>query len=315
MRNLLSYILLLASLIATGCKHEETGPTQQQLDSMARADSMALHIALVANEDCLPIYYAHRTGLADSLGLDLRIESYMSLMDCDTAAATPRILVAYQDVARAALANPKADEMMLIASLPNKHTLAVNRKKRISQIGQLKQCVVAIDRHSTSEYWCDALCDTARIGKAEIYRPQINDLELRLRMMMAGQYEFALLPQPYARIALGRKHRSLWQDNGKGMYGALSMKLSLMSQPERLEQIKLLRQVYDEASRQLNAQPDTAMLRTILETDYHIDPKYVPLALPVSTPSLQNIDETTLAKTITWLSARGQKTHKPRIQQ
>ena len=72
--------LLLISL--TSCKKEKN---EQPINfGTERYDSAALHVALVPNRDCLPIYYAERTGIYDSLGLKLQIASYGSQMDCDT---------------------------------------------------------------------------------------------------------------------------------------------------------------------------------------------------------------------------------------
>lgn len=74
--------LLLSIAAIVSCTQKGTQPTAEEL---AARDSLALHIAVMPTTDCLPMYLAAECGIADSLGLDIRLHTYLAQMDVDTA--------------------------------------------------------------------------------------------------------------------------------------------------------------------------------------------------------------------------------------
>ncbi len=93
---ILPTLLFLATLAACTQKAPEISPEEE-----ARRDSLALQVAVMPTTDCLPLYLAAECGIADSLGLDMRLRTYMAQMDVDTALQKGRVTVAYSDLIRA----------------------------------------------------------------------------------------------------------------------------------------------------------------------------------------------------------------------
>ena len=63
-------------------------------------DTTVLRVAVMPAMSCLPVYYAERSGLADSLGLEMELLRYQAQMDIDTAIINGHVDVAFTDLIR-----------------------------------------------------------------------------------------------------------------------------------------------------------------------------------------------------------------------
>ena len=103
-KSLCSYALvhsfILSFLLLTSCSHRQEA-TQFDADSTG-IDTTLLCVAVMPAMNCLPVYYAERTGLADSLGLEMEILRYKAQMDIDTAIINGYADIAFTDLIRCA---------------------------------------------------------------------------------------------------------------------------------------------------------------------------------------------------------------------
>ena len=96
MKRFISFLTTI--IILASCAHKQEAILSVQEDK--KTDSLALHIALMPTLGCLPIYYAQRTGIADSLKLDICLLRYTAQMDIDTAIVRGHADIAYTDIIR-----------------------------------------------------------------------------------------------------------------------------------------------------------------------------------------------------------------------
>jgi len=217
-------------------------------EEIARRDSAALHVALMPVEDCLPFYLAQRTGIYERLGLDLRIHTVQAQLDTDTALANARVHVAYSDLARAIMLQQDTTELQAIASFDGQLELITARRGRVRKLSQLKERMVAIARHSVTDFWSDRLTDTASLARPDIFRPQINDVRIRTDMICNGTMDAAFLPEPYATEARLRGNtRNFSTRNLQPQLIALLASKNALDEPTRFAQIRLLVKGYNQA--------------------------------------------------------------------
>ncbi|MCR4995546.1 MAG: ABC transporter substrate-binding protein [Bacteroidales bacterium] len=286
-------------------------------EEQARLDSAALHVALLPVEDCLPFYLAERTGIYKQLGLDVRIRTYQAQLDTDTALARGHAEVVYSDLARAIMLQQDSVELRAIATFEGQLQLITNRRGRVRKLSQLKEKMVAIARHSVTDYWSDRLTDTMGVARADIFRPQINNLRIRTDMICNGTMDAAFLPEPYASEAIVRgnvSNFSTWQMQPRLV--ALLASRAALKQPARRRQIQLLLQGYDRAVAMAGEMPafsDTLamLIRTLCLTPDSLADSIArrPLHLaPLSSPKTADVDAV-----IQWLSSREKikKTYRP----
>ncbi len=281
-------LLFFASWSITGCQTETTIDPEEQ----ARRDSAALHVALMPVHECIPFYYAQRMGFYDSLGLDLRIQTLQAQLDTDTALMRHRAEVVYSDLARAIMMQQDTTPLRAIAALDIDLRLITARRGRVRQLPQLRERMVAVARHSITDYWSDRLTDTAQLARSDIFRPQINDLRVRIDMLCNGTMDAAFLPEPYANEAVVRGNRANFSTRGlEPQLVALVASEQALADTTRHHQMELLMQGYAQAVEALNKRPqaDTLVVLyrqlfqvsdTLIDTLISLQPRFLPLRTP-----------------------------------
>lgn len=203
---LLLFVLLLASCNAGSEKDEATTIED------ASADSTAIHLALVPGMDCLPFYVADGLHLDDSLGIPIRITTYMSGIDADTALMGRTVIAGYSDTQRASYHTRRGQWRGLrpLWQCDERYQLLASPKTRIRTLAHLKGKMIATERFAVSDFWIHEALKSAGIAYDKTYHPQIGDIALRTSMLIAGQIDAAMLPSPYAEWAISQGCRNLY---------------------------------------------------------------------------------------------------------
>lgn len=287
---LLTFILAMASCT----KRQEALPFEGNADGN---DSTTLSVAVLPTLSCLPVYYAQRMGMFDSVGVNVRLCRYQAQMDVDTAVLRGRVQVAVSDPLRALRLQSDSLSIAPLMAVDAPLSLIALKGKRVKQMKQMKEKTVAISRLSCTDYWSQRLTADAGIDLSLIFRPQINDIYLRTDMLRGGLLDAAMLPEPYATWTTMEGHRRVGRTRTPGLYNALW----IMPQQEACSdslttRVRLFDQVYRQAIKQMNdgLNPDTT--RAILVREYAL-PQQVADSIqlpPVPTPralTTQEVDE------------------------
>ena len=254
------------------CQKQETPAVPMNFGN-ERYDSTALHLALMPNRDCLPLYYAQRTGLFDSLGLKVQIASYRSQMDCDTALFSRTADGGWADNERLKHLGKPATQWHTLLKDSGCWQLLVNSKQRIKQVKDLNGRTLAISRLSASTAVLAEALRTGSLKPEQVYRPQINDLKLRASMLAAGQVDGAVLPWPYTSMATAQGCRTLYTEKEAGEHGCLVVKAQLAQSEAGKRQLELLEKGRKMALDSI-AKKGAAAYSLILQNDYGL-PKEV----------------------------------------
>ena len=239
-----------------------------------------LRIAVMPTMSCLPAYYAERSGLADSLGLEMVLLRYQAQMDIDTAILRGHVDIAFTDLIRTHRLS-KQVPLTPFASCDESLSLISLKTKRVKRVNQMKEQMIAISRLSATDYWCDRVLDSTRTNHDDIYRPQINDVRLRAEMVHQGLIDAAMMGEPFATWMTMSGHKRLFQSKGKRprLYAWAACSSATKQQQ------KTFRVVLDTAIVRLGRESEAALLRDILKQDYQLPPALVDtLELPPLTP-------------------------------
>ena len=294
----------LCLLFLSACHNEQTISPEE----LARRDSAALHVALMPVLDCFPFYLAERTGIYERLGLDVRIRTYMAQLDIDTTLAKGHVEVGYSDLARQIMLQQDSTDVRAIASFDGSLQLITPRKARVRKLNQLKEKMVAVARHSVTDYWSDRLTDTASFARSDIFRPQINNLRIRTDMLCNATMDAVFLPEPFASEAIQRGNTLNFSTaHLNPRLVVLLATRQALDDKTRHEQIDLLLKGYDEAVSQLEtsvAIRDSipTLLRELCQTPDSLADSIVsrlPRFVPISKPQQADADEA-----MKWLRSR-----------
>lgn len=239
-------ITIVSSLIVKGDRTEKA--------SQSVVDSVSLTVATLPTIDCLPVYVAIEDSMFEKAGLKLKAVPLTAHMDCDTALTNGSVLIAFSDVIRAQRLIRKRVPLTLLSQTLLSWELVTNHKSRITTPKSLKEKFVAITRFSATDYLAEKFVDSIRLKREDVYRAQINDIKVRIRMLANNGLDGALLPEPYATEAIGMNHSLLIDFSSFApSLGVIAMRQDLIEKQKRQKQLELFKKVYDEAVDSINA--------------------------------------------------------------
>lgn len=269
-----------AALLSCGPSYDETKRlSRQERQRLMREDSLALKVAVMPTLDCLPLYVAKERALFDTARADIRLKRFAAQMSCDEALKSGRVEGGVTDVVRALRMKSGGLELDFLASTGAYWQLISSRKARIKEIKQLRDKMVAVTRYSATALLADCATDSAKLKREEVFRVQINDVPLRLRMLLNNEMDAALLPEPQATAARLYKNPVLMDSRDKDMrLGLIVFNAKAMNDKRRKAQLDVFVKGYNAACDSLN-KFGTSRYAEIITKYCHADAKTV-AALP-----------------------------------
>lgn len=169
-----------------------------------------LTLGMLLTLDGLPFHIAKAQGIYDSLGLDLTILSFNSAYDRDAAFQFKSMDGMITDYPSAVtLQAIHHTDLGIILKHDGYFCFIVSKESGINQLQELKEKNIAVSHNTIIEYATGQLLNKAGISQAEVNKPEIAQLPLRLQMLQYDQIDASFLPDPAASIAMNARHRSL----------------------------------------------------------------------------------------------------------
>lgn len=248
-------VLVVASLVACGGgnSYEERrrmGKVERaRLDSINRA---AFKVAVLPTLDCLPLFVAREAGIFDTLGVSVRLRMFRAQMDCDTAVIGGSVEGTVTDLVRAERLQRQGISLRYPIATDAYWQLITNRLARIKELKQLSDKMIAITRNSATEALATMAIDSVK-PKYDVYRVQINDLDVRLHMLLNNEMDAMLLPEPQATTARTMGHPVLMDSRDKQLrLGVFAFRSRELTQPRRRDQLNRFIKGYNMAVDSIN---------------------------------------------------------------
>ena len=254
MKKLIPMVVALVLLAACGQSYEETKRiTREQRREAWRKDSAALKIAVMPTLDCLPLFVAQQYELFDTVNGGVRLKVYQAQMDCDTAVQRGRVEGFVTDLVRAMRIDQQGVKMRYVAATNAYWQLVTNRNARIRQLKQLDDKMVAMTRFSATDLLTDCARDSVKLLPERVYKVQINDLNVRMQMLLNNEIDALWLPEPLATQARVMKHPVVLDSRDvKMQLGVMAFRDKEMQRKERAKQLALFTQAYNQACDSIN---------------------------------------------------------------
>lgn len=253
MRKIL--LLLATILLIAGCgqSYEETKRlTKAQRLKLWREDSAAFKIAVMPTLDCLPVFIAKDHQMFDTV-VDIRLKKFTAQMDCDTALMRGRVEGAISDLVRTERMIQQGTPLKYVAATNAYWLLISNRQLRMSNLKHLDDRMLAMTRYSVTDLLGDLAVDSAKLKTERVFRVQINDVNIRLKMLENNEMDAMLLTEPQATQALLGKHKVLLDTRKLDMQmGVFAFRTKGMDDKNRRRQMDVFLKGYNEACDSLN---------------------------------------------------------------
>ena len=273
MKKLLWIIMILSLVVGCGQSYEETKRISRlQRQKAMREDSAALKVAVLPTLDCLPIYLAEDHQLFDT-AVDIRLKLFTAQMDIDTALANRRVEVAVSDLVRVERLKKQGDSLKYLTSTNAYWQLVTNRNARILDLKHLDDKMLAMTRYSVTDLLGDLAVDSGKLKSERVFRIQINDVNVRLKMLENNEMDALLLTEPQAAMARMLKHKVLMDTRKLDMeMGVIVAQRKGMSGEERARQLRAFMRGYNRACDSIN-QYGVANYAPLITKYCHVKPE------------------------------------------
>lgn len=246
---------VVAGLLLMGCgqSYEETKRiTRLQRQKLMREDSAALKIAVMPTLDCLPVYVAKDHQMFDTV-VDIRLKRFNAQMDCDTALIRGRVEGAVTDLVRAERMIKNGLLLDYMTSTNAYWLLFGNRLQRVTALKHLDDKMLAMTRYSVTDLMADLALDSAKLKQERVFRIQINDVNIRLKMLENNEMDALLLTEPQVTQARLGKHKVMLDTRKLDMQmGAFVFRHEGMDDKNRIQQKEVFIKGYNEACDSIN---------------------------------------------------------------
>lgn len=270
----------------------------------ATIDSTAFVVAVVPTIESLPLYFASEKGWLSEKENKIFLTPYKAQMDCDTAVLGQSAHLAMTDMFRVEYYASRGQFLYYASRTQGRWALMANGKSRIKKIDDLEKKMVGVSRFSNSDYLCAQALQKSGKQYDFVFRPQINDFDLRGDMMHTQDFPAAILPEPYLTKALQRGHIALYKDSTDLMLGCLVVNPKVLNDPKKQEQLKLVFRIYNQAVDSLN-QRGLSVCKEVLQKCYGVDANTIEkLRLP-RFEKAKMVTEGEREKARTFLQSRG----------
>ena len=226
--------------------------SRQQRLKLWREDSAALKIAVMPTLDCLPVFVAKDHQLFDT-AVDIRLKQFTAQMDVDTAFQRSRVEGGFTDLVRAERMIKEGLPLRYVAATNAYWLLITNRQQRMTSLKHLDDKMLAMTRYSVTDMLGDLAVDSAKLKTERVFRIQINDVNVRLKMLENNEMDALLLTEPQATQALQGKHKVLLDTRKLDMQmGVLAFRTKDMDDKNRQRQMEVFLKGYNDACDSIN---------------------------------------------------------------
>jgi NitT/TauT family transport system substrate-binding protein len=186
-------ISLLVLAVAGGCQSE--------------GKSKTLKLGMLPIEDNFPFFVAEQEGIFQRHGLSVELVLFSSARDRDMAFQAGQIDGETADPVAVALLRKSGVRAKIISltmgATPQEGRFAVLAapKSRIKKAGDLVGSILAISENTIIEYVADQLLLASGVNPQDVKKLPVPDMLQRLQLLVNGQVDAAVLPDPLATLA------------------------------------------------------------------------------------------------------------------
>lgn len=207
MKHPLIHTLMIAAALLAACRGGDNADERRRHEAEAR-----LVVAVTPTLDCLPLYVAEATALADTLGRHLVLQPHTARADCDTALTGGSASAIMTDCRRASnlrAAWQRKDTLTLLAHDNLTLFLLTNYKARLKEASQLADKMIAIDRKSAEADMAGHVLDSVKLSE-KTYLVNIPSLPVRQQMIMSNIMDAVVLAEPQATAVRRAGHKQIY---------------------------------------------------------------------------------------------------------
>jgi NitT/TauT family transport system substrate-binding protein len=200
-------LTLLTSCVSPGAPASgDAGAVDPMNDALA-----PLSVAVLPITDVVPFYVAAQEGYFRDAGIEIELIPVSSGAERDTVVQTGAAECALTDINGVVLTNAgDANPLKIISTARQASSeqpvffLLASPQSGITTPDQLQGATIAISENTIIDYWTDRMLDSVGLDPAAIEQTNVPAIPVRLELILSGQVDAAILPDPLASLAMLR---------------------------------------------------------------------------------------------------------------
>jgi NitT/TauT family transport system substrate-binding protein len=183
------------------------------LGAMAPASSAwgdRLRLGVLPVLDTLPLHVGLAEGHFQEQGIELELVSFASAIERETAMQSGRIDGIYGDIVNVMLLVRSGVDMKIVtvcsASRPGRTLFGLVSAPKVGQLApeEMAGRSVGISNATVIEWLMDSFEDSGQVPAGAFERIEIKKIPIRMQMLMAGEIDAAVLPEPLVSLAVSK---------------------------------------------------------------------------------------------------------------
>lgn len=223
-----------------------------------------MKIGALPAADSIVLFAAQEDGLFAARGLDVEIVPFQSALELGSAMRAKSLDGHFGDIINVLMQNENGVPQVIVATTSHSAPgarffgLAVSPKSSASSLDDLKGRPCSIGRSTIVEFVLDRLLEKEG-ASGSLEKRDIRQIPVRLQMLLSGQIDSALLPEPLISLVEGQGARILLDDRALG----LPLAVIALRRPEGgmdeafAAKVRAFRSALAEAAKRVNDAPDT----------------------------------------------------------
>ena len=241
----------------------------------------AMKIGVLPAADSLLLHAAREDGVFSAHGLDVELVPFQSALELGAAMRAGSLDGHFGDIINVLMQNENGAPQLIVATTSHSSPkarffgLAVSPRSSAQTLEELKGKSCSIGRATIVDFVLDALLENEG-ATGSLEKRDIRQIPVRLQMLLSGQIESALLPEPLLSLVEGQGARVLLDDRKL----RLPLAVIALKKPERADdpafadRVSRFRAALKEEADRINADPDA--YKTMMQKLGLLSPKAAP---------------------------------------
>lgn len=302
MKRLATALLVSCTLFTvSACSNAGTKTAQPSAASNSKP-AQTLSIGILPDVDSIPVMIAKQQGYFEKEGVSVKVESFKSAMDRDSALQSGTIDGAISDALAAAFAKEGGFDVKITSKTDGSYKLLVNKDAKVNSLADLKGKSIAISKNTIIEFATDMMVKEGNIKPDDVNKTVVKDIPARLEMLQNGKIDAATLPEPMATVAIKSGAKLLNSSDKLGINPGVLLFTTTSIQNKSTE-IKAFYTAYNKAVEYLQKEPVDKYIDLLIKDAGFPEAVKGSIVLPSYTKA-QMVKEKDVENVITWLKEK-----------
>ena len=240
------------------------------LAAVQPAHSAPLKLGVLPAADTIVLHVAADEGLFAKQGLEVELVPFQSALELGAAMRAGALSGHFGDIINVLMQNESGSPQAIVAttshSSPDNRCfgLVVSPKSKAQTLADLKGKDIAVSSATIIDFLLAQLLQQEGAAPDFLNRQDIRQIPVRLQMLLSGQIESALLPEPLVSLVEAKGARTILNDCKLNTpLAVIALKRDVLDAPDGAQTVAKFREALREAAKRINETPDA--YRPIME--------------------------------------------------